>query len=86
MDLLFGHTSVIGTIKAIWWYCPFDGPAPATDTLVKETGNWHVYILGIPDPYAYLKDGVGYWIKAEKSGTLKLSGVAIENAPFAPHE
>jgi hypothetical protein len=70
MDLLFGYTSATDTIEAIWWY----------------DGTWHVYIPGVPDPTAFFTDGVGYWIKAEKACTLELSGVAMENAPFAPHE
>jgi hypothetical protein len=71
MDLLFSHTSAVDTIEAIWWY---------------DFAGWHTYIPGILDPTAFFTDGVGYWIKAEKACTLELSGVAMENAPFAPHE
>jgi hypothetical protein len=84
MDLLFGKTSAIDTIEAIWWIDPIDDPAPA-EPLVEKVA-WHTYIPGIPDPTAFFRDGIGYWIKAEKSATLELSGVAMENAPFIPCE
>jgi hypothetical protein len=84
MDLLFSKTSAIDSIEAIWWIDPIDDPA-STEPLVEKV-DWHTYIPGIPDPTAYFRDGVGYWIKAEKACTLELSGVAMENAPFMPCE
>lgn len=79
MDLLFGDTSATTCIEAIWWYEP-------KDDAVASPAMWHTYVPGVPDPTAYFKDGVGYWIKAEKPCTLEISGVAMENAPFAPRE
>jgi len=32
----------------------------------------------------YFTDGVGYWVKADKSCTIEFSGVSMENAPFTP--
>lgn len=70
MDLLFGKTSAVGTIEAVWWYL---------------SGVWHVYIPGVSaDPTAYFRDGVGYWIKADQPCTLEISGVYLENGPFTP--
>jgi hypothetical protein len=83
MDLLFGKTSALDSIEAIWWIDPIDDPP--TEPLVEKVA-WHVYIPGIPDPTAFFRDGIGYWIKAEKACTLELSGVAMENAPFTPCE
>jgi hypothetical protein len=76
MELLFGKTSATDCIEAIWWYCAF-----------SET--WYSYIPTVNDPpadSAYFRDGVGYWIKAEKPCTLEISGVMMENAPFVPAE
>ena len=76
MELLFGMTSATDTIEAIWWYD-------------AENGKWNHYIPavdGTTPQGKYFKDGVGYWIKAEKPCTLELSGVAMENAPFVPAE
>jgi hypothetical protein len=73
MDLLFGKTSATDCIEAIWWYC-------------AGTKTWYNYIPGVSNPDAYFKDGVGYWIKAEKPCTLEISGVIMENAPFTPPE
>jgi hypothetical protein len=73
MDLLFGMTSATDTIEAIWWY----------DAGIKQ---WFNYIPGVSNPGAFFRDGIGYWIKAEKPCTLELSGVAMENAPFVPAE
>jgi hypothetical protein len=68
MDLLFSETAAVDNIEAVWWY----------------DGIWHVYIPGQLDPTAYFRDGVGYWIKAEKPATLEISGVWMENGPFTP--
>jgi hypothetical protein len=44
-----------------------------------------VYVPGVShDPTAYFRDGVGYWIKADKPCTLEISGVWLENGPFTP--
>jgi hypothetical protein len=73
MELLFGNTSATDTIEAIWWYN-------------ASGGNWDYYIPGVTHAGKYFTDGVGYWIKAEKQGTLEISGVIMENAPFVPPE
>lgn len=70
MSLLFGNTSATTCIEAVWWYC--DG--------------WQSYIPGVDGCGKLFKDGVGYWIKAEKRCTLEISGVSMENAPFMPPE
>jgi hypothetical protein len=78
MELLFGYTSATDTIEAIWWYNPENTADP-----------WSHYIPavdGTTAPGKFFRDGVGYWIKAEKACTLELSGVAMENAPFVPAE
>lgn len=73
MDYLFGKTSAVDTIEAIWWYDTTSAP------------YWHVYIPGVSaDPSCYFRDGVGYWIKAEQPCTLEISGVWLENGPFTP--
>lgn len=70
MSLLFGNTSATTCIEAVWWY----------DSL----GTWHHYIPGVDGAGDYFTDGVGYWIKAEKTCTLEISGVLMENGPFTP--
>lgn len=73
MELLFGYTSAQDCIEAIWWY----------DANMK---SWDNYIPGVTGPGKYFKDGVGYWIKAEKACTIEISGVVMENGPFTPPE
>jgi hypothetical protein len=73
MDLLFGNTSAIDCIEAIWWY----------DNVGKV---WSYYIPETGAGAGFFKDGIGYWIKAEKPCTLEISGVEMENAPFTPPE
>jgi hypothetical protein len=68
MELLFGKTSALDTIEAIFWY-------------IDE--GWSCYIPGVTTG-TYFTDGVGYWIKAEKPCTLEISGVFMENGPFLP--
>jgi len=81
MDLLFGKTSATDCIEAIWWYTA-DGPQIPPSVY----GNgWRVYVPGVTvDPNDYFRDGIGYWIKAEKPCTLEISGVFMENGPFTP--
>lgn len=70
MYKLFGYTSAQDCIEIIWWYDGYE---------------WHNYIPGVTgDAGDYFRDGVGYWIKAEKACTLEISGVLMENAPFMP--
>jgi hypothetical protein len=75
MDHIFNYTSARNSIEAIWWVTYPDG-----------TPLWHVYVPGVTlgDSESYFKDGVGYWIKAEKPATLEFSGIAMENGPFMP--
>jgi hypothetical protein len=75
MELLFGKTSAVDCVEAIWWYCAF-------------SHEWFNYIpsTGASSGSPYFRDGVGYWIKAEKECTLEISGVVMENAPFTPPE
>jgi hypothetical protein len=70
MEILFGKTSATDCIEAIWWY----------------DGTWDTYIPGVTGPGKFFKDGVGYWVKAEKPCTIEISGVIMENAPFIPPE
>jgi len=77
--LLFNMTSGSESIEAIWYYT---GGAE---------GDWNYYIPGVSRDTgqttdATFRDGVGYWIKAEKTCTLEISGVTMENAPFVPPE
>ncbi len=73
MELLFGATSAQDCIEIIWWY---------------EAGQWGYFIpaTGGVRGNAFFRDGLGYWIKAEKECTLEISGVVMENAPFTPPE
>jgi len=76
--LLFNMTSASETIEAIWYY-------------KAGAESWAYYIPGVSADTgitedATFKDGRGYWIKAEKSCTLELSGVQMENAPFVSPE
>jgi hypothetical protein len=76
MEELFGKTSATDTIEAIWWY-----------DAASKTWNHYIPLLDGTAPQGKVfKDGVGYWIKAEKPCTLELSGVMMENAPFVPAE
>jgi hypothetical protein len=85
MDKLFGATDAVGCIEAVWWYTPdpaIDAADSATDPFLS---GWHVYVPGVTaDGNAYFRDGVGYWIKADKPCTLEFSGVWMENGPFTP--
>jgi hypothetical protein len=77
MKLLFGNTSAKETIEAIWWYTWND---------TSKQMQWYYYIPGKTLTNYNFTDGLGYWIKAEKAGTLEISGVIMENAPFKPPE
>jgi hypothetical protein len=77
MKDLFGNTSATQTIEAIWWY--------AWNSSTHQM-QWYTYIPGTTKTNYNFTDGLGYWIKAEKSGTLEISGVLGENAPFTPAE
>jgi hypothetical protein len=77
MDKLFSETDGVGCIEAVWWLDPPDASG--------DPQMWHVYVPGVTaDDGAYFRDGVGYWIKAEKPCTLEFSGVWLENGPFTP--
>jgi len=73
MASLFGTTEAKDAIEAVWWYN-------------NVTGKWADFIPSAPVGTPSFEDGVGYWIKAEKPCVIELSGVAMENAPFAPGE
>jgi hypothetical protein len=76
MEELFGYTSACDTIEAIWWY----------DAASRIWNHYIPTVDGKTPQGKYFRDGVGYWIKAEKPCTLELSGVMMENAPFVPAE
>jgi hypothetical protein len=71
MSELFGKTSATTEIIAIWWY---------TD------GAWEVYIPGVDtgSPAPYFTDGYGYWVYANMSCSLEISGVSLDSAEFTP--
>jgi hypothetical protein len=80
MKLLFGETSAVSCIEAVWWW---NGTnwfcyVPQTNTAVEFDGTKTTTVTG------YFTAGQGYWIKAEKACTLELSGILMENGPFTP--